>query len=191
MIELLLFLICAGCAAAGAVGAALVRNLFHAAMLLGLALVGVAGLYLFLEAHWLACVQVVVYVGGILVLVLFATLFSADVMGAVQRASWPLRLAGGVGAVLGLAVAARLIQVVLANARALDERRAATGVPNVIDGGAPASDSAAAGTSAIGDLLVSSWYVPFLATGFLLTVALVAAVATVQRFRRPTEAGRG
>ena len=181
MIELLLFLICALCVATGALGAALVKNLFHAAMLLGLALVGVAGLYLFLEAHWLACVQVVVYVGGILVLVLFATLFSADVMGIVQRTSWPLRIAGATGAVLGLFVAVRLVQVVIDNTKVLDARRAAAGVPDVIDGG----------TSAIGDLLVGAWYVPFLAAGFLLTVALVAAVATVQRFRRATEARRG
>lgn len=180
MIELLLFLVCASCAVAGAVGGALVRNLFHAAMLLGLSLVGVAGLYLFLEAHWLACVQVVVYVGGILVLVLFATLFSADVMGLVQRTSRPLRLAGGLGALLALAVAVRLLQVVTANAANLALQRSAS-APDVIDGD-PAT--------AIGDLLVTSWYVPFLAAGLLLTVALVAAVATVQRFRRPTEGSR-
>ena len=181
MIETLLFTVCALCAIAGAIGAATVRNLFHAALLLGLALVGTAGLYLFLEAHWLACVQVVVYVGGILVLILFATLFSSDVMGAVQRTPWPLRIAGSLGAALAAVVAVRLLQVVLAGAEALDRTRSGPGVPDVIDGGA----------SSIGDMLVTSWYVPFLAAGLLLTVALVAAVATVQRFRRPTEAARG
>lgn len=177
MIETLLFFCCGLCACVGAFGAATVRNLFHGALLLGLALVGVAGLYLFLEAQWLACVQVVVYVGGILVLVLFATLFSADVMGHVQRTPWPLRLAGSVGALLAAIVAARLAQVVLAHAASLDRTRSQPGMPDVIDG-----DS-----TSIGDLLLSSWYVPFLAAGLLLTLALVAAVATVQRFRRPMQ----
>ena len=50
MIELFLFWTCCLAAIAGALGAAVVRNLFHAALLLGLSLAGVAGLYLFLEA---------------------------------------------------------------------------------------------------------------------------------------------
>ena len=78
-----LFLACALLAVVGGVMAATVRNLFHAALLLGLCLLGVAGLYLFLEQAWLACVQVIVYIGGILVLILFATLFSSDITGLV------------------------------------------------------------------------------------------------------------
>ena len=171
MIETLLFAVCCLAAAAGALGSALVKNLFHAALLLGLALTGVAGLYLFLEAQWLACVQVVVYVGGILVLILFATLFSSDILGAVQRTRWPLQLAGWTGAVLAAIVALRLVQIVG------ERTRSAPGVPAVIDGSGE--------QPAIGDLLVTTWLVPFLIAGILLTVALVAAVATVQRFRRP------
>lgn len=184
MIEMVLFAVCCACAAGGALGAALVKNLFHAALLLGLALVGTAGLYLFLEAQWLACVQVVVYVGGILVLILFATLFSSDILGAVQRTSPALQFAGWLGAALAAVVAMRIVDVVLTAAVGLRHERAATGVPDVIDGG----------PTAVGDLLVTSWLVPFLAAGLLLTVALVAAVATVQRFRRPpvpTEVARG
>ncbi|MGB3965550.1 MAG: NADH-quinone oxidoreductase subunit J, partial [Planctomycetota bacterium] len=93
MIGTLLFVVCAVVAIVGALGAALVRNLFHGALLLGLCLLGTAGLYLFLEQQWLACVQVVVYVGGILVLILFATLFSADVRGVVQQNSRALVVA--------------------------------------------------------------------------------------------------
>jgi NADH:ubiquinone oxidoreductase subunit 6 (subunit J) len=173
VIELLLFLVAAACAALGALGAATVRNLFHAALLLGLSLVGVAGLYLFLEAEWLACVQVVVYVGGILVLVLFATLFSADVRGLVQRTPVWLRLLGGGSALLSGAVAVRLLQVTLQHGRSLDHVRGA-------------GDGTGDGT--IGDLLVGPWLVPFLTAGLLLTIALVGAVATVKRFRRPAAA---
>lgn len=180
MIEAVLFAVCCLAAAAGALGAALVKNLFHAALLLGLALTGVAGLYLFLEAQWLACVQVVVYVGGILVLILFASLFSSDILGAVQQTRWPLQVAGWTGGILACVVAWQLV----ARSGQPDRVRSAPGVPAAIDGK----------ENAIGDLLVTTWFVPFLAAGLLLTVALVAAVATVQRFRRPpakAEVARG
>lgn len=194
MIELVLFWSCCLCAIAGALGAALVRNLFHAALLLGLALLGVAGLYLFLEAAYVACVQVIVYVGGILVLVLFATLFSSDVMGAVQRTPGWLRVAGTVGALLAGAVAVRLAQVAMQYASALERSRGPTGVPDVIGGGDAlrAGNGPAPRESAwqIGDLLTGPWFVPFMAAGFLLTVALVGAVATVRRFRRPAASRR-
>lgn len=183
MIETALFWVCCLTAMAGAIGAATVRNLFHAALLLGLCLAGVAGLYLFLEASYLACVQVIVYIGGILVLVLFATLFSADIMGAVQRTPWWLRLSGLAGAALAALVAGRLAQIAVEHAANLGRARSQPGaLPDVIDGGA--------GVRVIGDLLVGGWLVPFLAGGMLLTAALVGAVAIVRRHRRPPEAPR-
>ncbi len=53
------------------------RNLFRAALSLGLALLGVAGLFLLLEAEFLAFVQILVYVGAVLTLVVFATMLTA------------------------------------------------------------------------------------------------------------------
>lgn len=174
MIELGLFWVCGLAAVAGAVGAVSVRNLFHAALLLGLSLAGVAGLYLFLQAAYLACIQVVVYIGGILVLILFATLFSADVMGAVQRSATWIRGVALAGAVLAAAVAWRLAQVTTESGKDLASTRSPTAsVPDAIAGAEPA----------IGDLLVGSWLVSFLAAAMLLTVALIGAVATVRRFR--------
>lgn len=176
MITQALFLTCCGFAIGGAVGAATIRNLFHAALLLGLSLCGVAGLYLFLHAYYLACVQIVVYVGGILVLVLFATLFSADVMGRVQRTpGWLVGLGSAAAAIAGF-TAWRLGSQALA-ARPL---RPADAPP-------PAGHD----VGAIGDLLVGDWLLPFLAAGFLLTVALVGAVATVRRHQRPREIAHG
>lgn len=180
MIADALFFTCVLATVAGALGAAVVRNLFHAALLLGLSLVGIAGLYLFLEAAWLACVQVVVYLGGILVLLLFATLFSSDVTGLVQRTPRWLHATGAVAAVLTGAVAVRLAQTAVQSAHHLATTRAGGGAPDPIDA-----------DGAIGDLLLSALRVPFLAAGALLTVALVAAVATVQRYRRPPETARG
>ncbi len=182
MIELFLFWVCVLLTVAGALGATAVRNLFHAALLLGLTLVGIAGLYLFLEAAYLACIQVVVYVGGILVLVLFATLFSADILGQVQRArSWMITAGVGAG-LLALLVALRLGQLALQHGVGLQAQRR---MPRAGD------DPIAGPTHSLGEVFVGAWWVAFLAAGLLLTVALVGAVATVQRFRKPVEVSHG
>lgn len=174
MIETILFWTCCLVTITGAVGAAAMRNLFHASLMLGLCLAGVAGLYLFLEASYLACIQVIVYIGGILVLVLFATLFSSDIRGSVQRTPLWLRLGGLFGAIMAAIVAGRLAQIAIAHAANLDRTRSAPGrLPDVIDG-----------TQAIGDLLVGPWLVPFLVAAMVLTAALVGAVALVARYRR-------
>lgn len=57
------------------------KNLFRAALSLGLVLVGVAGLFVMLEAEFLAFVQILVYVGAILTLVVFAIMLTARLHG--------------------------------------------------------------------------------------------------------------
>ncbi|MBI3997366.1 MAG: NADH-quinone oxidoreductase subunit J [Candidatus Omnitrophica bacterium] len=59
------------------------RNLFRAALSLGLVLLGVAGLFLVLEAEFLAFVQILVYVGAILTLIVFAIMLTAKLQGSV------------------------------------------------------------------------------------------------------------
>jgi len=53
------------------------RNLFRAALGLGVVLISVAGLFILLEAEFLAFVQILVYVGAILTLVVFAIMLTA------------------------------------------------------------------------------------------------------------------
>lgn len=55
------------------------RNLFRCAIGLTAALIGIAGIYLLLDAQFLSAVQVAVYVGGVVVLVVFAILMVSDV----------------------------------------------------------------------------------------------------------------
>jgi len=57
-------------------GAVMVRDVWHAALLLGVALVTVAALYVTLAAEFLAAIQVLVYVGGVLVLITFAVMLT-------------------------------------------------------------------------------------------------------------------
>jgi NADH-quinone oxidoreductase subunit J len=55
-------------------GVVLVRDVWHSALLLGAALLSVAVHYVMLSAEFLAAMQVLVYVGGVLVLITFAVM---------------------------------------------------------------------------------------------------------------------
>ena len=56
------------------------RNVFHAALFMLLSFFGVAGLYVLLEAPFLAAVQLFIYVGGISILIIFAVMLTRDMM---------------------------------------------------------------------------------------------------------------
>lgn len=60
---------------AGALWSVLARRTFHSALGLGVTLVGVAGLFVTLASPFIAVVQILVYVGGILTLLVFAVMF--------------------------------------------------------------------------------------------------------------------
>ena len=70
----------------GAVGVVTNRNLFYAALFLVLSFVGVAGLYILLEAEFLGMVQILVYVGAIAILIIFAIMLSRRMMSPDVRA---------------------------------------------------------------------------------------------------------
>jgi NADH-quinone oxidoreductase subunit J len=56
------------------------RNVFHAALFMILSFFGVAGLYVLLEAPFLAGAQLFIYVGGISILIIFAIMLTRDIM---------------------------------------------------------------------------------------------------------------
>jgi len=62
-----------------ALGVVLLRNLFHAALLLVLCFLGVAGMYVLLNADFLAVVQILIYAGAISILLIFAILITPQV----------------------------------------------------------------------------------------------------------------
>ncbi|MFC6751999.1 NADH-quinone oxidoreductase subunit J [Halorubrum tibetense] len=57
-------------------GVVLARDVFHAALLLGGALTSVAVHYVMLQAEFIAAMQILVYVGGVLILVTFAVMLT-------------------------------------------------------------------------------------------------------------------
>ncbi len=73
------------------------RNLVHSAVALMGTLFGVAGLYVFLYADFLAATQVVIYVGGILVLIIFGVMLTQKIAATVVvQSSMPNRLPAAV-----------------------------------------------------------------------------------------------
>lgn len=72
----LLFYVIAAVTLLGAAGVALSRHIVYAAFSLMTTLLGVAALYVFLAADFLAVVQLAIYVGGILVLTIFAVMLT-------------------------------------------------------------------------------------------------------------------
>ncbi|HQZ69935.1 MAG: NADH-quinone oxidoreductase subunit J [Anaerolineae bacterium] len=77
----LVFGVMAALSLGGAMGVVMARTVFVSALWLILSFVGVAGLYITLGAGFLAVIQVLVYVGAISVLILFAIMLTEDVMG--------------------------------------------------------------------------------------------------------------
>ena len=143
------------------------RHVVRAGLWLVVALGAVAGLFLLLTAEFVAWVQVLIYVGAVVVLLLFAVMLTRAPIGAsddLDRARWPGLLVGG-GAGLGLA------------ALLVDAYRWTR------------VDLPPAGTAErIGAAVFSTWVLPFELLSVLLLAALIGAVA-VSRPRGVAEPG--
>lgn len=162
--------------AAGAVAASLLvvtnRNPVAGVLFLVLAFFCLAGLFVTLHAHFLAAIQVIVYAGAIMVLFLFVVMLLD--LGRPQWfdvAGLPLKVLAGV---LGAGFLAALV------AGGLGAVQPALPAARVMD--AAALDRMGS-TEAIGSVLYTVYFVPFLATALLLLVAMVGAVVIAARER--------
>jgi NADH-quinone oxidoreductase subunit J len=103
-----IFVIVASTTAASALGVALSRSVIHSAVWLLFTLIGVAILYLLLGAEFLAAAQLIVYVGGTMVLVVFGVMLTSGGPYGIIRTSPVERVIGGIIALMlaGLVVLA-------------------------------------------------------------------------------------
>jgi NADH-quinone oxidoreductase subunit J len=74
--ELAAFLLFALVTVGSSLGVVLVRDVWHSALFLGAALLSVAVHYVMLQAEVLAAMQILVYVGGVLILITFAVMLT-------------------------------------------------------------------------------------------------------------------
>jgi NADH-quinone oxidoreductase subunit J len=146
-------------AVAAAVLVVTTRQLVHAALWLVVTLGALAGSYLVLTAEFIAWVQVLVYVGAVVALLLFGLMLTRAPIGASPDLDTRNR---PVAAVAGLATAATLVTLVV------DALRSAyVDLPGVTNGGS---------AEATGAALFRTWVLPFEVLSVLLLAALVGAV---------------
>ena len=144
--------------AISAILAVTTRNVVHAALWLVVCLGTIAGCYVVLGAELVALVQVLIYVGAVVVLVLFALMLTRAPIGPNREIAtpWGQRLLGA-----ALAVAVTVLLVV-------------TLVPLVGEG---AVESKNGNTQAVSTAVFGTWVWPFELLSVLLLAALIGAFA--------------
>ena len=161
-----LFLIPAAIMLLGAAGAVMFRNLIHCALWLVLSFAALAVLYIALGAEFVGFVQLLVYVGAVAILILFAILLTPS--GEVAASNNPLRnfkVSAAVNAALGGLVTGLVLLGLFAAIFFSPSARAAT---------LPAT-AATAPIAEIGKNLLSHTLLPLQAVAVLLTAALIGA----------------
>ena len=146
-----------------------IRNLFHAALYMMLSFLGVAGLYVLLETGFMAATQLLVYIGAISILVIFAIMMTRRLM---QTTESPFNSQWVWGGLASLFVGALLIAVIIQAPFPLNEGFAP-----------PYSDPAIAeaidnNVVTLGESFVSAdqYVLPFELASVLLLVALVGSI---------------
>ena len=132
------------------------HRLFHSALWLMLAFLGIAAVFILLNAEFLAVVQVLIYIGAISTLIIFAIMLSRSVMDPAERRfndQWGV--VGGFAALLFVTLAAIV-----------------TRVPWPASGGEVPPDT----IERLGAGFVGPYVVPFEVASVLLVVAMIGAI---------------
>jgi NADH-quinone oxidoreductase subunit J len=170
----ILFYMMAALAIGGALGVVLGRSPVTSLLSMIVALASVAGIFVLLEAHFLAAVQIMVYAGAIMVLFLFV------IMLLNLGHDYQPDLRGGVWAILAFASSGALAGLL---ARRLGGATEANRLYESFGGGT-AIDQALAEHGAVGAIaqpLFTDYVVAFEITGILLLVAIVGAIVLAKR----------
>jgi NADH-quinone oxidoreductase subunit J len=142
------------------------KNVVHAAMYLVLVLAGVAAQYILLASEFLAATQVLVYIGAIVVLVLFGVMLTRAKLGEDVNLTNDYWYVGAFTAVILFVLLATSLLDHYGD-EPLDQVNAETQLAN--------------NTEQVADALFSAYVVPFQAVSVLLLVALVGAIALARR----------
>ncbi len=157
------FLVLSATVVAGSLGVVLLPNIVYSAFLLGGVFLSVAGLYLLLNASFVAAAQILVYVGAVNVLILFAIMLvnKKETLAAIP----------------GLLVRRLLSGLVCGGLFALLLRVAFT-TPWALPGPVPVGEEA---TIRIGEHLFTDYLLPFELASVLLLMAMIGAIVLARR----------
>ena len=157
----LIFFAFGGLAVLGAAGCAFSKNVVYSAFSLLGSLIGVAALFAWLSADYLAITQLIVYVGGVLVLFLFAVMLTSKITEVGH--SNPVTNAGS-----GFVVAAALAGFLGYVAIKTPWEAIRSPVPQET-------------TALVGDALLTQYLLPFEILSLLILAALVGAVMMARK----------
>jgi NADH-quinone oxidoreductase subunit J len=146
-----------------ALAVVLSKNLFHAVLWLALALTGTAGVFLLLNAEFLAAVQLLLYAGGIVTVVVFAIVVTERLIG--QRLSQTNR---GIGS--GALISAGLLAVIVSTL--MQREFPSTPLPQTNDL-----------TRVLGEQVLTTYVLPFELLALLMLAAMLGAIY----FARPED----
>lgn len=143
------------------------RNIVHSAFALMFTLIGVAALYVLLYADFIAATQLLVYVGGILILILFGMMLTTQ----GEPVSFKISTVNVIpSTVLSVAAGVLLIYAFLKTDWNITET--AERSETVYD---------------LGMMLMGSYILPFIAVGVLLLIAIIGAILMSTRLATETE----
>jgi NADH:ubiquinone oxidoreductase subunit 6 (subunit J) len=146
-----------------ALAVVLSRNLFHSVLWLALALTGTAGVFLLLEAEFLAAVQLLLYAGGVVTIVVFAIVVTERLVGE-RITQTNRRITAGV--VTALAFVALVVNFISQQPLATTRQPLTTDL-----------------TRTLGESVLTRFVLPFELLGVLMLAAMLGAVY----FARPED----
>lgn len=164
------FSLVAACAALSALLVVRSANLIHAVLWLGVTLVATAALYAMLGASFLAGVQVLVYVGGVITLMVFGLMITRRHEGIIVRAEQANAFRAGAAAI-GLF---GLLALAISSTRDLDAGPVAPAVT----------------TGELGRALLGEHVLAFEVMSFLLLGAIIGAIVIARRHDPGADTGR-
>jgi len=158
----LLFYVIAAVSIVSGAGVAFSRSIIYAALSLLGALLGIGALFIFLSADYVAVSQLLIYIGGVLVLILFAVMLTSKI-GDKSHTNPSIGVLPGIG--LTVALIAVLGYV-------------ATKTPWISNPNAP---NPAQTARTIGDVFLKEYLLPFEVSSLVLLATLIGAVVVARK----------
>ncbi|MBI4842792.1 MAG: NADH-quinone oxidoreductase subunit J [Nitrospirae bacterium] len=142
------------------------RNILYSAFSLFFTLLGTSGLYFFLDAEFLAIAQVVVYIGGVTVLLLFAILLTKNIQEIKETNALSMKRAYFAGA-SSFILLASLIFLAVKEWKFFEA--------------GPGTDYPFLTLNQLGELMLNKYLLPFEAASILLLVVLIGSLVIAKR----------
>ncbi len=174
--ELIVFYALSAITVIGALGVVLDRNVVRATLMLLIALLGVAGIFLVAFAEFLALAQILLYGGAVTIVVLFSIMLTrtADLRVNLDNPQRPMAALIAIAAFFLLT-----LTFVNSDIGELDETTSVA---------IPGADAGSSGFETVGDVLFNQWAIPFEIASLVLLVAMIGAIA-LARSDDPDDAG--